>query len=271
MFKKLRRLLKRFYSFIFNLQQKQVLGIEDSARFGNFLYFFLHADIERKKGINIYILETDKMKEWLDSFPALRKYAIAKEEFRWFDNFDWRKSYYQHFNVDFSESELTCFVNENLLNEIVPQASKPTTIINIRRGDFYNNKKDLPSSFDQVSYVQKAFFKFPAIAKYQVEVVSDDVAWCEHNLNSLFEELNIKPIYKYENTPIQDFVDISNAKNLIVTNSTFSYWGGYICSQLDNENTVIAPDFGARFYKDSKAIQLHPQWKIIEICENEGL
>ena len=269
---KFRRLIKKTYCIFLKKKQKQVLAIEDGARFGNFLYFFLHAYIARKSGTNFYVLYTENMMQWLQRFPALQNFVIYSPDFNWYDNLNWRTHYYQSFGEDFNIEQLNNFIKENIL--IGDRFSNnfgmnEKSVINIRRGDFYKFGKDLPSSFDQVKYVRKALTLFPELLMLKVEVVSDDVEWCERNLSSIFNEFNLSVNYKSASGPIEDFNSICSAKNLILTNSTFSYWGGYVCTLLSNENKVIAPNFGATFYQNSVAIQLHPHWKVIDVINNE--
>lgn len=58
----------------------------------------------------------------------------------------------------------------------------------------------------------------------------------------------------------------TTAWRLIGTNSTFSYWGGYVGDALrgdDQERRVVMPWFHQRTLNDGAADQLDPSWTII--------
>ena len=162
-------------------------------------------------------------------------------------------------------NELNDFIKKYIVVEEFFSNSKSDnkTVVNIRRGDFYSENTNSPSQFDQVEYVKKAFEKNPSLSALPILIISDDIAWCQQELS--FIDKNNLVQFLSDNEPIDDFIAISTAKNLIVTNSTFSYWGGYISKFLNKENRVIAPNFGATFYKNSIAIQLHPDWEIEKV------
>lgn len=269
---KIRRNIKKIYCFLFNKKQKSVIAVEHGARLGNFLYFFLHAYISRTNGINLYYLQTPNMEVWLKQFPFLTDFTISEDDFKWYDNLNWRISYQQFLGVDFSVNKLNSFIENKIIqnNDIKPNfGTVQKSIINIRRGDFYKNNKSSPSTFNQIEYVEKSISSFPEFLALPIEIISDDVEWCEKNLSSIFDKLRISVDYKYDYGPIEDFRALCSAKNLIITNSTFSYWGGYVCAFLSSQNVVIAPNFGSTWYSDSIAIQIHPDWNIIDVLSNE--
>ena len=246
-------------------KQKNVIQIPLQARFGNLLYFYLHCNKSKE---NNYILHTETMDYWLDFFPNLKRFIVLPEEFKEnIDNIDWLPSYYQRFDIDFNQRELTFFIESFLLKNSVLEGIKTTdkTVINIRRGDFYGNDKKTPSSFDQVTYINNVIKRFPNLFSIPVEVVSDDINWCRENLVFPSEIDSNSITFKNNTSPVEDFILLCSAKNLIVTNSTFSYWAGYVCTNLSKDNKVIAPNFGSTVYENSLAHQLLPSWEIIDV------
>lgn len=263
--KKIRRILKKTYSFLIGKKQKNVIHIPIQLRFGNLLYFYLYCYRMRKRGKEVYILHTTTMDYWLKHFPLLNDFIVHSEDFKTYDNLDYFSSYYQDFGQDFTLNELNDFIQQYIVTSefFTNSRSEEKTIINIRRGDFYSTNNVSPSQFDQVEYVKKVFDKNPSFSSHPILIISDDITWCQQELAFIerFNEIQFLP----NNEPIDDFIAISKAKNLIVTNSTFSYWGGYISKFLNKENNVIAPNFGATFYKNSIAIQLHPGWDLEKV------
>lgn len=101
--------------------------------------------------------------------------------------------------------------------------------ISVRRGDYLmlqNNHCILG-----VDYYQKAFDDHFKNKVDQIFVFSDDLPWC-------------RQIFGPTATYVEDTVGtqlflMSKMKNLILSNSTFAWWGGYL---NQNEGTIIAPD-----------------------------
>lgn len=263
--KKIRRNLKKTFSLLIGKKQKNVIHIPIQLRFGNLLYFYLHCYIMKQRGKEVYILHTTTMDYWLKYFPLLNDFVVYSEDFKIYDNLDYFTSYYQNFGEDFTLNELNDFIKKYIVREefFSNSKSEERTVVNIRRGDFYSTDTVSPSQFDQVEYVKKVFGKNLSLTALPIFVISDDIVLCRQELSFIerFNQLHFLP----NNGPIDDFIAICNAKNLIVTNSTFSYWGGYVSKFLNKNNKVIAPDFGATFYKNNLAIQLHPSWVIEKV------
>jgi hypothetical protein len=261
-----RKLVKQLLSNIFLYKQKEIIQIPNQLRFGNHLYFFLNCYINQKNNINQYIMHTEAMDYWLNYFPSLREFVIYPSQIKRLDNRKWFSTYFQKFNVDFTRADLNLFINEYLINQeifITNTNNKRILTINIRRGDFYSNELHSGFRFDQLDYLNKALSSNSIKSINSCELISDDVEWCKDNLNDILKKIII--IDNLQSSPINDFITISNSSNLIITNSTFSYWGGYIAKYLSNDNIVIAPEFGGSAFENNVAIQLHPEWEIIKM------
>lgn len=260
-----RKLIKKIISKVTFHNQKEIIQIPSQLRFGNHLYFFLNCYINRRYlKVNQFIMHTSEMEYWLQYFPSLNDFIIYPSKIKRLDNRKWFTSYYQEFNSDFSQDDLNAFIEEYIIkntvfNEIDINSNQ--LIINIRRGDYYSNQNHKGFRFNQIEYVYKALSIFTNSKINEIQFISDDVNWCNENLTKILEDFII--IDNGDSSPINDFISICKSSNLIITNSTFSYWGGYIAKYLSKENLVIAPEFGGSAFKNNKAIQLHPEWKII--------
>lgn len=97
-----------------------------------------------------------------------------------------------------------------------------------------------------------------------IHVVSDGIDWCHARLGWLADYAPLT--FADGETPMQNLVTVATARRLVLTNSTFSYWGAYISNVLhrDNHAHVHAPWFHARTIADGRAYQLDPRWTIIE-------
>jgi len=104
---------------------------------------------------------------------------------------------------------------------------KPTdrVAIHVRRGDYVNN----PFYVDLMTtdYYKKAMALFP---NEKLMVFSDDIKWCEQ-----------QPIFRdcyfcEDKNVLQTFNKMASCKAVIIANSSFSWWAGYLCG-----GRVVAP------------------------------
>jgi hypothetical protein len=112
---------------------------------------------------------------------------------------------------------------------------KDSTSIHIRRGD-YLNYPDIHPVCD-MDYYKKAIQHFSD--KESFVVFSDDIDWCKKNFSNKF--------YFVEGE--KDYIDLyimSQCKNNIIANSTFSWWGAWL--NKNEVKKVIAPKkwFGSK-------------------------
>ncbi len=241
---------------------KTILLTPEKSRFGNHLYFFLHAYIERKKGNNFFIQYVENMDYWLKLFPEFREFIIYKQDIKKLDFKESVNYFYQIYGVDYTQANLNEFIEKFLLNKVIlNQKEVPETVINIRRGDFYNPENIERFGFDQLEYLRKSL-KILGKSNKDCLVVSDDIQWCKENIDFIkdyFDSIN----YVEEKNPFLHFKLISNAKKIIIPNSTFSYWAGYINEFMHKDAFIIAPSFGAKHVNNGLATQLSPNWKVI--------
>nr|WP_275436641.1 glycosyltransferase [Helcobacillus sp. ACRRO] len=73
-----------------------------------------------------------------------------------------------------------------------------------------------------------------------VRFVSDDVAWCREHLTDLVPGVPVEYGSAGESM-FDDLAAVAAAQRLVLGNSTFSYWGGFIASTLNPAAQVIGP------------------------------
>src|SRR3990167_1690880 len=109
---------------------------------------------------------------------------------------------------------------------------RPDTVaLHVRRGDYVGNKNFplVPMTFfDQAiaHFVKQGFTKF--------FVSSDDIEWCKENLHQPVEFE-----FTEDRTPQQNLWEMSRCAHQIISNSTFSWWSGWLNRNPDKQ--VIAP------------------------------
>ncbi|MGQ4535962.1 alpha-1,2-fucosyltransferase, partial [Dermabacteraceae bacterium P13264] len=143
-------------------------------------------------------------------------------------------------------------------------------VLNIRRGDYYTNPEFFRKyGMDLRFYLSEVLSRHPARA---VSLISDDPEWCAATIPVWFPELEIVTPER-ERGPFHDLAYLVAAPSLALTNSTFSYWSGYLKNSLDSErgnpSTVYAPLFHTRTIMDGKAFQLSPDWQVIDNLRHE--
>lgn len=231
-------------------------------RFGNWLYLWLDADQRTAEGTPTLVLQTDGMAPWLEEFPHLRKLTVRREQLRFHDRREWdEESPSQRFGVDFTRSSLDRFILSKLAPSLHSDAAD-SMVINVRRGDYYSN----PGHFARYGWDIEGYL-VDALASARPApralIVSDDPRWCRVHLDALVRA--VVPVVDYAAADaIANFRTIAGARFLIGTNSTFSYWGGYVSRARFDSSEVIMPRFHARFDEGADAYQLDPTWTVIE-------
>lgn len=173
---------------------------------------------------------------------------------------------YGAFGVDFSASELDDFIQSRLLASTDFGDLTERTVVNVRRGDYYDDPQTRESyGFDQTAYLRRAL----ALSNpRQVHVVSDDIEWCRHHVDWI-AEIAPTTFANATDSPMSNLRDLVTAQGLVLTNSTFSYWGAHLNNTVHslrgtpNHTQVVAPWFFSRAEAGGRAYQLDPRWQVV--------
>lgn len=125
--------------------------------------------------------------------------------------------------------------------------------IHIRRGDYLSTGFDIcdKNFFNKsLKYFNKAKLK----KKHNILFFSLDKEWVENNFD--LKNYNYKIIANKIN-PIDDFWLMAQSQNIIISNSTFSWWAALLISRNKN-NTVICPKYWGNMIHYSK-IDIYPK------------
>jgi hypothetical protein len=111
--------------------------------------------------------------------------------------------------------------------------------IHIRRGDYVNN----PFYIDltKTDYYEKAINEFPDGTEFLI--FSDDPVFCESEWE-LYDTTNME--VQWGGNEVEDMNLMASCKAHIIANSSFSWWGAWLCPNYPN-NKVIAPK---KWYSD---------------------
>ncbi|MFV8341108.1 alpha-1,2-fucosyltransferase [Flavobacterium sp. XS2P39] len=152
------------------------------------------------------------------------------------------------------------FSPKNEISDVVIKISNKikegeSVSLHIRRGDYVNR-------YSNLYYVQNVDYYLNALEliknthpNCKVFVFSDDIQWCESNLNFKTETYFVKP-----NKSFEDIYLMSLCKHNVIANSSFSWWGAWLNNNPDK--ICIAPKY---WFKDkSKKNNIIPkEWVIL--------
>jgi hypothetical protein len=139
-------------------------------------------------------------------------------------------------------------------------------VVNVRRGDYYDKPHFRGTySFDIAAYVNLALERMAARGDItEVAFISDGLDWCRLKLDHVARNYSATVSF-FPRTPYDSFRDVANASRIVGTNSSFSYWAGYVSSFLHgNRAHVVMPRFHARHGTVWSAYQVDPTWDIVE-------
>lgn len=252
--------------------QSHLLTVSPGPRFGNFLYYWLHADIRQWAGERYRVQVHSHLKPWLDLLDSIRDdLSVRSEGIGIFDRREWAPQHqYQRFGSDFTEHELWRFVHRRVLSSDLLILTQPhdfsTLTVNVRRGDYYSDPVFAwHYSYNFEEYLALALRRATERASVsRIRVVSDDPVWCRENVHDLLSSTCGTVLYADDpQDAITDFRDLASSPRIIGTNSTFSYWGAYVSwARFGRASHLIMPRFMSR-ERVQGAEQLLPVWDVI--------
>jgi hypothetical protein len=138
------------------------------------------------------------------------------------------------FKMKTTDSENFCIEN-NLGNS-------ETISIHVRRGDYVGSEDYHPTQ--NLKYYENAIDELGTYEK--VLIFSDDMEWCKENFK--FDRMIFCEGFKN----VEDLMIMSQCKNNIISNSSFSWWAAYLNNNI--EKKIIAPKlwYGSKMNIETK-------------------
>lgn len=252
---------------------RSVLHLPDWAGFGNQLFYYLHASVERQRGEDVWVVPSPRGGWWLDRFPTLRELTLDPAQVAARDTrvvADWVEI--TRFGESFTPGQLAAFIDRHLqpVLGVRPTDAVDDLVVNLRRREYFSDPTVRGLlSFDQIAYLEVAL----ATARRQrggeawrrITVVSDDADWCGARLGHLAAQcsaLDIRP----GGDPIGDLRTVASARSLVIVNSTFSQWAAHVSGHVhgDNHALIHVPAFASRPFDGSPPKSIDPRWTVIE-------
>lgn len=249
---------------------RTVVMTTDTSRGGNLLYTWAWAHAESRAGRPTRVLENSHCAAWLEEFPELRALTIPRQELKILDARHVEALY--NYGDPLGHEQLVSFVNARLLHSprfsarmqrARQELGAEALVINVRRGDYYSNPEFRKRyGIDIKGHVREALalLGHSPTERPHAFVVSDDVGWCEDNLSEL---INVHRVFRGEqHSMFNDLAALACAKQLVLANSTFSYWGQFISRSLKGSQRAVATA-AHEYYPDKKKMviaPLDPSW-----------
>jgi hypothetical protein len=133
----------------------------------------------------------------------------------------------------------------------ITRSDKGTCAIHVRRGDYVKKQAYHPCL--PMEYYYKAMEE---VGDKHYTIFSDDLDWC------MEQDWLGCPQFEEETHPAKALIKMAGHENLIIANSSFSWWAAYINPFQDKK--VVAPKrwFGEKANHDTKDLYL-PSWTLI--------
>lgn len=244
------------------------------ARGGNWLYVWCKAFSQsRESGALAKTIPLPGMETWIEEFPLLTNLIApsAKIPFR-----DLR---FHGFNQDversFSAEDRQAFIEQiilssdkfrNRIREAQKLITEDSLVISVRRGDYFSNPSiNQTFGIDSVTYIRSALkMALSTFNPSNIIVTSDDLAWCESELSYL-SQIAPTTFLKLDDTMFGDLAVLAAAHRLILTNTTFGYWGGYIADALNQAQVWVPSEHELNGFTDpnGRCIQHMAQWATV--------
>lgn len=258
--------------------------------FGNVLYVLHWVATQRVNGQPMWARPTTALQPWLPIFSELKELLLDGSQVRFTDQriMPWSPAFREGMPESLhasgrprdADNPYGDFIKGYLLPGLNRRGDlkdhtrgNDTLVVNVRRGDYYSVAQHRHEfGFDVAAFVDVAVrSSLSSDGPVQgIHVVSDDIPWCRRELPTLPD---LAPTVSYadpESAPVSDLLDLIGARRLVLSNSTFSYWGALVSNAVhgDNYNQVWAPRFFNRTQNGGRSPLLDERWRIIEDLPN---
>lgn len=181
---------------------------------------------------------------WVDNFNKVKQLLFTYSEYKFsyneeFDSLPDNINLYGYYQSElyFKKYEECVRKNLSFTNNIIEKTKESlktldvnytnATAIHVRRGDYLGLTDAHP--LQNVNYYETALDK---LSSDEVIVFSDDLEWCIRNFKSTH-----KRKYYFANMDQQTSIcAMSMVSNLVIANSTFSWWGAWL---NNNPNKIV--------------------------------
>lgn len=200
-------------------------------------------------------------------FMELRKkcvtYSWAKTKFHYKEiNLKPEKNYYiEGFYQSYKYFDIKLFEPLIHFNDVQLNVRPSDIAIHIRRTDYVSGPIHKCMKMDYYyNGIQHILNKIGKHVDFDIYVFSDDIKWCRNN----FKYNDIIPKFVNMKTDIEEMAFMTSFRNIVIANSTFSWWCAYL-NNVNMDKIVVAPKhwFSAICKLETQDIR-PPYWDIID-------
>lgn len=258
------------YAFYLSLKNKGYRCVLDSSMFS---YTNMHSGYELEKVFGIKENLCDKTAYHKLTLKLLYKFrptglVFSDKPFKycgdayespcWYYIGVWiHPSYFQSIETELRNAFRFISINDKNISFSNEMKDSESVSLHIRRGDYLNNP--IYNVCKEV-YYKKAINKILESVDNPVFIVfSDDPDWCKSYLKQFNVNYKIVDWNKGQDS-YQDMFLMSQCKNNIIANSTFSWWGAWL--NQNEGKMVIAPSEWTKKHSMSYTL---PNWSYINL------
>ncbi len=139
-----------------------------------------------------------------------------------------------------------------LFGDGIYQDERDITAMHVRRGDYITVEKAFVNLAEHTDYYERSMEMFPGS---QVIIFSDDPEWCKSRWP--------KALVSEGRTELQDLNMMASCRNVIIANSSFSWWAGFL--KDPSQGLVVYP---SAWYTDGiPRVKFPADWRQVSCAE----
>jgi len=125
---------------------------------------------------------------------------------------------------------------------VLPSRPNESVVLHIRRGDYLAAGTRSFHGYTHLSYFEDAHMTISSIVGAKpLRVISDDIAGAQQQLSSSRYFRNIQITFENQTYDLESLTLMANARAVIASNSSFSWWGARLCISAGGYATVPQP------------------------------
>ncbi|MDO5618397.1 alpha-1,2-fucosyltransferase [Kocuria sp.] len=252
--------------------QRTIILAPDVSRGGNLLYSWAWAHtLNCLHGEGTALVEQNRHATlWLNEFPDLQPLTVDHQQIRLLDKRHTESLMY--YGDPLTDANIRAFVKQRLLtsptfakriSRVRAAMGENPLVINVRRGDYYTDSSlTARYGIDVRKHVREALtlLGYQDVDKPHAFIISDNPHWCLTHLSDLAN------LHSVADGPgpgmFNDLAAIAVASQVVLANSTFSYWGQFISRGLGVQQQAVAPHGHERHVDTGHIVMnlLDPTW-----------
>lgn len=134
--------------------------------------------------------------------------------------------------------------------------------IHVRGQDYLNEKNTIFHGNSKAEYYEKSIDCFIKANEniHDINVYTDDLRYAKALLKGV--DFNLETKFHHSSDPWSDLNRLKSHKYLILTNSSFSWWAGFLAHKEYNANLMF-PKMWTTSIETNSTELMHPDWRVV--------